>query len=195
MNKKTIFKRYLNDLIEVALRGDAREESFYFSLSMLLTKVAEETGRTSVHVTTLPKITEAGNPDFRLWNGTDRIIGYIESKKPTEENLDQIEELNQLLRYRSTFPNLILTNFLEFRLYRNGERVRSVLGGRPYILNQLGMAPPVEKVDELWALLDQFLDFSLPKTYTAETLAIELAKRTRFLRDIVRSELSEEQKG
>jgi len=117
MNVKTLFKSYLKDLSEVALRGDAREESFYPPLANLFQEVSEATGRPHVHVTTLPKPTDAGNPDFRLWNGTDRIIGYIEAKKPTEERLDLIEGSEQLQRYRSTFPNLILTNFLEFRLY------------------------------------------------------------------------------
>jgi len=130
MNMKALFRKYLKDLSEVALRGDAREESFYPALATLLQEVSEATRRPHVHVTTLPKPTDAGNPDFRLWNGTDRIIGYIEAKRPTEERLDLIEGSDQLQRYRSTFPNLILTNFLEFRLYRNGERVDTVLAGR-----------------------------------------------------------------
>jgi len=192
MNVKTLFKSYLKDLSEVALRGDAREESFYPPLANLFQEVSEATGRPHVHVTTLPKPTDAGNPDFRLWNGTDRIIGYIEAKKPTEERLDLIEGSEQLQRYRSTFPNLILTNFLEFRLYRNGERVDTVLCGRPVVLNQLHTTPPLEKQKELYALLDRFLNFSLPRAYSAEILAIELAKRTRFLRDIVLQQLSEE---
>jgi hypothetical protein len=130
VDKKPIFKHYFQRLAEVATSGDAREESFYSSLETLLEEVAEATGRKHIHVTTLPKKTEAGNPDSRLWNGKDRIVGYIEAKKPTEENLNQIEDSDQLRRYRSTFPNLILTNFLEFRLYRNGERVDSVLAAR-----------------------------------------------------------------
>jgi hypothetical protein len=192
-NIKTLFRKYLKDLSDVALRGDAREESFYPALADLFHEVSETTGRSHVHVTTLPKPTDAGNPDFRLWNGTDRIIGYIEAKRPTEERLDLIEGTDQLQRYRSTFPNLILTNFLEFRRYRNGEQVETVLCGRPVVLNKLGMAPPLEKQQELFGLLDRFLDFSLPKAYTAETLAVELAKRTRFMRDIVIQQLQEEQ--
>ena len=192
MNLKALFKQYLKNLSEVSLRGDAREESFYPTLATLFQDVSEATGRPHVHVTTLPKPTDAGNPDFRVWNGTDRIIGYIEAKRPTEERLDVIEGTDQLQRYRSTFPNLILTNFLEFRLYRNGERVETVLCGRPVVLNKLGMAPPLEKQEELFALLDRFLDFSLPRAYTAETLAVELAKRTRFMRDIVIQQLQEE---
>jgi hypothetical protein len=192
MSVKPIFTKYLKELSAVAQQGDAREESFYPALAEMLKAIADATGRSDVHVTTLPKPTDAGNPDFRLWNGTDRIIGYIEAKKPSEERLDVIEESEQLKRYRSTFPNLILTNFLEFRLYRNGERVETVLAARPMVLNRLRMTPPIEKPDELDALLGRFLDFSLPKVFTAESLAVELAKRTRFLRDAVALQLQQE---
>ncbi len=193
MNKKTIFSTYLKDLTVVARQGDAREESFYSALEKMLEKVAHTTGRTHVHVTTLPRPTEGGNPDFRLWNGTDRIIGYIEAKKPTEERLDIIENSEQLKRYRETFPNLILTNFLEFRLYRNGERVETVLSGQPFVLNALGTTPPLENQDDLHAILNRFLDFALPQTFTAESLAVELAKRTRLLRDVIDDQFRKEQ--
>ena len=102
-------------MADVARQGDAREESFYPALAAMLKAVADDGGRQHAHVTTLPKPTEGGNPDFRLWNGTDRIIGYVEAKRPTEERLDDVENSEQLRRYRSTFPNLLLTNFLEFR--------------------------------------------------------------------------------
>jgi hypothetical protein len=192
MTNHPLFTTYLKELAAVTQQGDAREESFYPALAEMLAAVAKATGREQVRVTTLPKSTDAGNPDLRLWNGADRIIGYVEAKKPTEERLDVIEDSEQLRRYRATFPNLILTNFLEFRLYRNGERVQTVLAGRPMILNRLRVTPPVEKADELHALLDRFLGFSLPKVYTAESLAIELAKRTRFLRDVVAQQLEQE---
>ena len=187
-----LFDSYFKHLAEIAQRGDAREESFYPALAQMLQELAEASGRTHIHVTTLPKATEAGNPDFRLWNGTDRIVGYIEAKNPTEERLDVVEDSEQMRRYRSTFPNLILTNFLEFRLYRDGERVGTVLAARPVVLNRLRTAPPVEKPDDLCALLDRFLGFSLPKVFTAESLAVELAKRTRFMRDVVAQQLAGE---
>jgi hypothetical protein len=193
MSKKALFSKYLKNLFAVAKQGDAREESFYSTLSNMLETVSKETGRNEVSVTTLPKSTDAGNPDFRLWNGTDRIIGYVEAKKPTEEKLDQVEDSEQLKRYRSTFPNLILTNFLEFRLYRDEELIDTVLLARPLIFNQLRTVPPVEKCDEIYDLLDRFLGFSLPKAFTAESLAIELAKRTGFLHDVILQQLKLEQ--
>ena len=192
MSQKAVFASYFKDLAATARQGDAREESFYPALAAMLKAVADDGGRRHVHVTTLPKPTEGGNPDFRLWNGTDRIIGYVEAKRPTEERLDDVENSEQLQRYRSTFPNLLLTNFLEFRLYRNGVREQTVLAARPLVLNQLQTAPPVERPEELSALLERFLDFALPKTFTAESLAVELAKRTRLLRDVVRDQYDDE---
>lgn len=192
MNSKPIFSTYLKDLSTVAHQGDAREESFYPALAKMLEAFAHASGKTDVHVTTLPRPTEGGNPDFRIWNGTDRIIGYIEAKKPTEEQLDLIEGSEQLVRYRSTFPNLILTNFLEFRLYRKGECVETVQAGRPFVLNTLQSAPPLKNQDELQALIDRFMGFELPQSYNAESLAIELAKRTRILREVIKEQFESE---
>jgi len=192
-SKMALLTEYFKDLADVYSRGDATEESFYSCLEKLFQQFAASTGRSEVHVTALPKKTEAGNPDFRVWNGHDRIIGYMEAKRPFAESLDYFEATEQLQRYLHTFPNLILTNFFEFRLYRNGQLLVSpVTAARPRVL-QLGVVPPVEKGDELLDLLERFFSFSLPRVFTAESLAIELAKRTRFLRDVVADELREEQ--
>ncbi|MCS7305673.1 MAG: hypothetical protein NZ602_11280 [Thermoguttaceae bacterium] len=191
VGKKTCFRAYLKKLAEVIQAGDAREESFYGALADLIQEVAQATGRPEMQVTVLPRPTEAGNPDFRVWDGRSRIVGYLEAKPP-DQLLDRLEESEQLQRYRETFPNLILTNFLEFRLYRQGQRVAVAQLGRPFVLTELRQAPPVENVDAVWELLDQFLGFSLPKPLSAENLAVELAKRTRFLREIVQQQLVEE---
>ena len=195
MTPKAIFTKYLKDLAATARYDDAREESFYPALGDMLRELALATGRKHVDVTTLPRPTEGGNPDFRLWNGKDQIIGYIEAKKPTEERLNDVEETEQLKRYLYTFPNLILTNFLEFRLYRKGVHVETVMAGRPHTLNRLGTVPPLENEDELHRLLDRFLDFALPRDFTAETLAEELANRTRHLRSVIRGQFEEDTGG
>jgi hypothetical protein len=113
-------KSYLEKIFEVAKRGDAREESYYSCLEELLKNYADSIDKKQIHITTLPKKTDAGNPDFRIWDGKQSIVGYIEAKQPAEENLLEIEHSGQLKRYLKTFPNLILTNFFEFRLYRDG---------------------------------------------------------------------------
>jgi len=188
------FKDYLRLFKTILQQGDAREESFYPALAQLFSNYAQENNRADVRVTTQPKKTEAGNPDFRIWDGKQHIIGYIEAKRPSEGNLQLISESEQLTRYRRTFPNLILTNFCEFRLYRNGELVDSVRIGRLFVATKLGKVPPLENVEKFIALLSKFFAFSLPKTYSAASLAIELAKRTRFLRDEVVSQELEQEK-
>ncbi len=130
-----MLKSYLKKIVRIANQGDAREESYYASLEELLGKLAQSFGKGKVHITTLPKSTEAGNPDFRVWDGKQHVVGYVEAKAPTVENLDAIEVSEQLKRYRSTFPNLILTNFFEFRLYRNGILVEKALIARLFIVH------------------------------------------------------------
>ncbi len=176
---------YLSKLHEIASHGDAREESFYAALSDLLDNFAQSLKRKNIQVTTLPKETDAGNPDFRVWDGSQHIVGYLEAKAPTIEHLDTLEQSPQLQRYRETFPNLILTNFFEFRLYRYGQFAQKVQIARPAILTKLHAVPPIEKAEELFTLLEKFFSFSLPQQRNAEELAQELAKRTRFLRDEV----------
>jgi type I restriction-modification system DNA methylase subunit len=192
-NRDKMLKAYLKEIFEVTNRGDAREESHYSTLEELLNQYAESIGKREILITTLPKKTEAGNPDFRIWDGKQHIVGYIEAKAPTIDNLDVIEDSEQLQRYRNTFANLILTNFFEFRLYRNGALIDKVSIGRPFIVHKLKTTPPVENADDFFRLLEKFFSFSFPKVYDAKTLAIELAKRTRFLRDeVVAQELKEE---
>jgi hypothetical protein len=45
MDKKKLFNTYFQSLTKTALRGDAREESFYLDLNELLMQVAKATGQ------------------------------------------------------------------------------------------------------------------------------------------------------
>lgn len=185
-----MLEHYLKEIFETAKAGDAREESYYPALKTLLETYATETKKLWF-VTQLPKRNEGGNPDFRIIQKRD-LVGYIEAKAPTEEDLDKIERTEQLKRYRSTFPNVVLTNFFEFRLYRNGEPIKKVLIGRPFAVHKLKIIPPAENIPAFNELLEQFAAFSTPRTTTAKQLATELAKRTRFLRDnVIAEELRE----
>ncbi|MBI5740193.1 MAG: N-6 DNA methylase [Nitrospirae bacterium] len=190
-----MLKAYLRNIFEVAKRGDATESSYYSCVEGLFRNYAESVKKKRIHVTTIPQKTDAGNPDFRVWDGKQHIVGYIEAKAPTVKYLDQAEDTEQLKRYLRTFPNLILTNFFEFRLYRDGRMIDSVQIARPFLIYKLDTVPPVEKEQEFFGLLERFFSFSLPAAYTAKTLAEELAKRTRFLKEqVIIEELKEEER-
>jgi len=188
-----MLKKYLTDIADTTIQGDAREESYYPHLSNLVKVFSESIGKRKTHITILPKKTEAGNPDFRIWDGQLNIVGYIEAKVPGAD-LDHVESSEQLKRYRDTFPNVILTDFYEFRLYRDGKFVEKTFIGRPFIAGKLKTHPPVENEKDFLNLFDKFFSFSLPKVFSAETLAIELAKRTRFLKEeVIHQELEDEE--
>ncbi len=189
----TDVQRYLDALQDTASMGDTREESYYGDLSDLLEAHADENDRDDVQVTTLPSPTEGGNPDFRVWNGTNEVTGYIEAKLPSGRSLDAIEETEQLTRYRGTFENVILTNFVEFRLYRNGEQVAEAEVADPPEIPEFGDAPDAVNTDDLDDLLEKFFSHTHTEIESAQELAKELAKRTSFMRGVVLQELEHQQ--
>ncbi len=192
---EAIFKQYLANLQATLNQGDAREESFYEHIKTLLLQYAEYTNKKKLDITILPKATEAGNPDFRVWDGKNHITGYIEAKAPCVFHLDQIETSEQLKRYLKVFPNLILTNFYEFRLFQHGILICSAMIGRASNAITLHKAPPLEQIEQFTYLLERYFAFSLPAIDNPKSLAKELAKRTRFLRgEIIAIELAEEER-
>lgn len=115
-------QEYLNQLKKELRTGDALEHSYRPALKNLI-----ETLNTSITAVNEPSRSEHGAPDFIFLNKTNPnlILGYAETKD-INVNLDQIEKTEQLKRYLG-YSNLILTNYLEFRFFRNGEKYQTIL--------------------------------------------------------------------
>jgi hypothetical protein len=184
-----MLKTYLKEIYKTARTGDAREESYYKPLATLIESFAKSIHKSGISATISPQRTEAGNPDFRIWDGRQSIVGYIEAKRPDESNLDRAEESNQLQRYLAAFPNVILTNFFEFRLYRNTQLINKIQVARPFVATQLKVMPPVENEKKFYDLLKDFFSFSIARDYSPRTLAEALACRTHYLKEQVLLEL------
>jgi predicted helicase len=170
---------------------DFTEGSFYSTLGVLVEQCSPifiSGGKATVLAQ--PEKTEVGIPDF-LIKRDGEIVGHIEAKLPSA-NLDDEEKKEQLQKYRESLPNLILTNFLEFRLYRDYDLIDKVEVGRQSTLLDLKYPPVPEKSDLFWELLDEFFRFSTPEIKTSASLSVELAKRTRLLKDVLQGELSKE---
>lgn len=180
-----LFKDYLRQIYQRISKGDAREESFYSALEKLISSHGQSIGK-KTDVTVLPKKSEAGNPDFRVWDGQSKITGYIEAKPPSKQFLDEIETSEQLKRYLEAYPNVLLTNFFEFRLYRNG-----TLWDKPVKISDFSLAkgipqhPVVQHEEELKKLLSYFFDFTQPRIRRPKTLAEILAYKAGIMRDYV----------
>jgi len=187
-------KNYLESIKKLYEKGDTREESFYSIIADFLTELAKDIKSIDVDVRILPKKTEAGNPDIKIWKGTNEIIGYVEVKKLNEE-LDKIEESEQLERYRKAFPNLILTNLLEFRIYRSGNLVDKIeiVPFKSFALLNLTSVTK-SKEQEIKDFFGKFFSFAFPQTFSTEEMAKALADKTKILKWIVSSLFEEGEK-
>ncbi len=188
---KKSLSAYFKEIHKIYTGGGFREESFYPALERLIEECSQFFQKeTEANVLVLPKKTEVGIPDFRIGKNGE-IVGYIEAKTP-DTVLREVENSEQLKRYRDSLPNLILTNFLEFRLYKQGNLIESVEVGRQHTLLNLDLPPIPEKLESFFELLEKFFSFSIPEIQKSSALAVELANRTRFLEHILQEELSRE---
>ncbi len=115
---QTAVQEYLKK-IEANLRaGNATEHTHRAALAELIE--ALEPGITA---TNEPKRSSVGAPDYivsRDGAGLALPVGYIEAKD-VGDTLPKTEKTDQLKRYRQSLPNLILTDYLQFRWYLDGE--------------------------------------------------------------------------
>src|ERR1035437_10218250 len=114
-------QQYLNQLKQELATGNALEHSYRPALKNFI-----ESLDAAIRAVNEPSRSEHGAPDFIFLNKTNvnLILGYAETKD-INVDLDQIEKSEQLKRYLG-YSNLILTNYLEFRFFRNGEKYQTI---------------------------------------------------------------------
>lgn len=170
------FPEYLRQVQEQRQSGSATEPSYYDAIKALILSLDG-----ALTVTIQPGKVRAGAPDLAI-AGAHGVIGYIEAKD-LNAPLDEVEESEQLRRYRKYLPNLILTDFLEFRWYVDGERQETArlgtLGPRGEVTrDRAGIA----KVRDL---LRHFLDREPARVEDPADLAQRLARLAHIIRDTV----------
>ena len=165
---KSPLTAYKNAL-ERELKGST-EHTFRPALKALLEALAPGTTATNE-----PKRVKCGAPDFVVTRG-QTPLGYVEAKD-IGKSLDEEEKSEQLTRYRESLGNLILTDYLEFRWYVQGEhrltaRLAKEGPGDKLRLEKEG----AEKVGEL---LNAFFAAKVPTVGTPKDLAGRMAALAR----------------
>jgi len=114
---------YVNKVAARVKLGHSSEHTFRKDLEDLINNLAPE-----VMVTNEPsKVTDCGNPDF-LISKKDIPIGFIEAKDVGKDLNSKLYK-EQFDRYKAALDNLIITDYLRFQFYVNGERVHEVCVG------------------------------------------------------------------
>jgi hypothetical protein len=98
--------------------GNATEHTHRPALKTLV-----ESLRNKITATNEPQRIACGAPDF-IVTQRDIPLGYIEAEDVGADR-DRTENTAQHKRYRASLNNLILTDYLEFRLYRSGEHMQT----------------------------------------------------------------------
>ncbi|MDO9303007.1 MAG: N-6 DNA methylase, partial [Anaerolineales bacterium] len=170
----TPFETYISK-VEVDLRGGKATEHTYRGTLEIFMEALER----GIEASNDPKHIECGAPDF-IVEKRKVPLGYVETKD-VGIGLDKIEKTEQLKRYLKALNNLILTDYLEFRWYVNGERKRVVRVADVGKNERLVIQSNAEA--NLTQLFKDFYATETPTVHTPKELANRLAGVTHFIRD------------
>ena len=183
----TAIQQYLRDIDKSYAAGDATEHTYRPALKALVESFAKK-----ITATNEPKRIKCGAPDF-IVNIKDAPVGYIECKD-VGASLDDIDDDSlrseprtengkQLKRYRESLPNLILTDYLEFRYYISGQPTMQVALAR---LDAKGRIKPLQGADaQLTDLFNAFLNAQTKIITTPKDLSARMASIAKVVRDAI----------
>ncbi|EDZ90999.1 type ISP restriction/modification enzyme [Francisella tularensis] len=113
-------QQYLEQLNKRYKTGISREHTYRKDLEDLLISLVKD-----IDVTNEPaNVTDCGNPDYVITK-KDIPIGYIEAKD-IGKDLDSKNYKEQFSRYRKALDNLIITDYLRFQFFKEGELVTQI---------------------------------------------------------------------
>jgi predicted helicase len=173
-------QKYVEALDRQFRTGLSTEHSYRPLLQGLLEELLP-----GVEVTNEPQRIECGAPDFILTR-KGVPVGYIEAKdigKP----LDGRQFKEQFERYRTSLRNLIITDYLEFRLFRDGEHAATL--SLAEIRNGKVIARP-ENLDAFAVLIRDFGRYEGQTIRSASKLSKMMAAKARLLASIIDSALA-----
>ncbi len=179
---KNPYKVYFNDITNSG--ADGTEFTYRTHFENLLNKIKPDM---EIKVIQEPKKDEniSGRPDFKIVR-SGLVIGYIETK-PLGFNLDDIiqgketRESQQLKKYLKVSHNLILTNYSDFILFKNGEPVVRNILFYPSIDKRLNTS----SVTNIQKLFDSFFTSSPQQIVSPKRISTLLAERTKLFRDFL----------
>jgi hypothetical protein len=190
---KQSMKRYFQDLSDLYRHGDSPgiigycqvlKDLLYQSLNFLPGNFAQE--NVEIDILEIPSKLQIQMPCMRLWDGKNKIYGYIDVLAPGTGK-KEILEYPWLALYKRLFPNLLLTNFLEFIYYREN---RKVCTARPFNVSHLNLEEITDKLktnrpDLFLKGLQQFMDYSAKKLKVPTFIELQerLALKTDYFMD------------
>lgn len=171
----TALSNYLNALQSNLDRGNATEHTHRRALEEFI-----ESFGNAISATNEATRIECGAPDFDVAEGK-LTVGYIEVKD-IGESLAAIEKGEQLKRYRKAIQNLILSDYLEFRWYVDGELRASA---KIADLSKGKLKADKEGQARVLEIFEGFLAHAPEAITNPQALAERMARITHMIRDLI----------
>jgi predicted helicase len=182
---------YIRAIEKELARGIATEQTYRPALKALVESL--DTGVTAINE---PRRIECGAPDFIVTTGSV-TVGYIEAKD-IGKSLDEIErgkgpDGQRFSRYLASLSNLVLTDYLEFRWFVNGERRLKGRLGTPTRDGKIRRERT--GTEDVSKLLTGFLSHRAEGVGTAKELAQRMARLAHMIRDLIVNAFHNEPEG
>ena len=169
-------QQYIDTVAKRYDSGISREHSYRSDLEVLLRAMV-----TTVEITNEPaNVTDCGNPDYVITKGKIPI-GYIEAKDIAKD-LNSKSYKEQFGRYRNALDNLIITDYLWFQFFQNGEMVHEIRIGE--IVDGKVKSLP-ENFAKFENLIQDFCTFVSQTIKSSKKLAVMMAAKARLLQNIL----------
>ena len=168
------FETYLSKIEDDYRGGHATEYTYRSSLEIFMELFGH-----GVDASSDPKHIACGAPDFIVEKGKVPL-GYVETKD-VGADLDKVEKSDQMKRYLKALHNLILTDYVEFRWYVNGERKLKVRIAE--IGKNKRLVPNKKAAENIEQTFRDFYATEAPTVGTPKELATRLAGVTHFVRE------------
>jgi type I restriction-modification system DNA methylase subunit len=182
---KNIFEKYIQSVSKKFSYKETSEMGYRADFEILLKGIFE-----SINVTRFDhdaRAKEGNKPDFVVVNHDIPIL-YIETKD-IGVDLDKVEKSEQMARYYG-YANLVLTDYVEFRFYRDGLRYESPIKIANYNLKNRTLAPIPESYDHVAKTLIDFTQSHKEPIRSGEHLSKIMGGKAQRIRDNVKHFLS-----
>mgnify|MGYP003290792577 CR=1 FL=1 len=168
-------EKYLGEIIQKYKTGKTTEHSFRGDLQDFVERTV-----IGIQAINEPRRQKCGAPDYIIQK-RNIPIGYIEAKD-IDKNLDIVDKSEQLDRYRASLDNLILTNYLEFWFYRNGEHVDTIKVAE---LSNGKIKTFDKEYQRLVNAIRNFCDYQGQTIKSPKQLANLMAQKAVMIRDVI----------
>ncbi|MEO8886111.1 MAG: type ISP restriction/modification enzyme [Mucilaginibacter sp.] len=172
--------QYIDNLQSRYKLGIATEHTYRGYLQNLLESIA-----TGVTVTNEPARIKCGAPDYIITR-KEIPVGYVEAKD-IGKDIGSKDYKEQFDRYRKSLPNLIITDYLDFWLYIDGEfktqiKIAEIVNGE--------IKPVPENFEAFNAFIRSFCTYVGQTIKSSQKLAVMMADKAKLLSQTIEAALN-----